>query len=471
PRPARLPLSPAQLRLWTANYLGEHRPTYLTTLALDLSGPLHRTVWEQSLGDLVARHEILRTVLPYGPDGPEQRILSPAEAPPDLRFLELAPAEERAAVEAELARGFDLLTGTPLRARLLSTGPERHLLLLVVHHVAVDGHSLGVLRGDLRHAYAARLEGEAPRWQTPAPQYADHALRVARRRGDEGDPASPAARDARHWAAELEGVPARLALPGEPPTGEDDGRAGHVPLTWEPQEHRLLEEAATRYACSPYMVVHAAFAAALSDLGAGEDVPVVVALSGRDDAATDGLVGCVTNPVVLRVRTHGAPTGEELTARVRRSLLAAHAHQDHPYERVLEHLDRDRADRGRGLFTVACSYLRTEPPHPEDTDWPGGLRVTPRVLAPTHTDQDLLLQLRDHRTPEGAPAGLTGELIHSLAHCTPSTAQRLADTLRTKLHELADGPEAANMPYPRPRSGTDVPDGRSSAGGRRPVSS
>lgn len=266
-------------------------------------------------------------------------------------------------------------------------------------------------------------------------------------------------------------MPARLALPGEPPTGEDDGRAGHVPLTWEPQEHRLLEEAATRYACSPYMVVHAAFAAALSDLGAGEDVPVVVALSGRDDAATDGLVGCVTNPVVLRVRTHGAPTGEELTARVRRSLLAAHAHQDHPYERVLEHLDRDRADRGRGLFTVACSYLRTEPPHPEDTDWPGGLRVTPRVLAPTHTDQDLLLQLRDHRTPEGAPAGLTGELIHSLAHCTPSTAQRLADTLRTKLHELADGPEAANMPYPRPRSGTDVPDGRSSAGGRRPVSS
>ncbi|WP_107436703.1 non-ribosomal peptide synthetase [Streptomyces sampsonii] len=450
PRPARLPLSPAQLRLWTANYLGEHRPTYLTTLALDLSGPLHRTVWEQSLGDLVARHEILRTVLPYGPDGPEQRILSPAEAPPDLRFLELAPGEERAAVEAELARGFDLLTGTPLRARLLSTGPERHLLLLVVHHVAVDGHSLGVLRGDLRHAYAARLEGEAPRWQTPAPQYADHALRVARRRGDEGDPASPAARDARHWAAELEGVPARLALPGEPPTGEDDGRAGHVPLTWEPQEHRLLEEAATRYACSPYMVVHAAFAAALSDLGAGEDVPVVVALSGRDDAATDGLVGCVTNPVVLRVRTHGAPTGEELTARVRRSLLAAHAHQDHPYERVLEHLDRERAERGRGLFTVACSYLRTEPPHPEDTDWPGGLRVTPRVLAPTHTDQDLLLQLRDHRTPEGAPAGLTGELIHSLAHCTPSTAQRLADTLRTKLRELAGGPEEANMPYPRP---------------------
>lgn len=155
-----------------------------------------------------------------------------------------------------------------------------------------------------------------------------------------------------------------------------------MPLTWEPREHRLLEEAATRYACSPYMMVHAAFAAALSELGAGEDVPVVVALSGRDGAATDGLVGCVTNPVVLRVRTHGAPTGVELTARVRRSLLAAHAHQDHPYERVLEHLDRDRADRGRGLFTVACSYLRTEPPHPGDTDWPGGLRVTPASWPP-----------------------------------------------------------------------------------------
>lgn len=189
----------------------------------------------------------------------------------------------------------------------------------------------------------------------------------------------------------------------------------------------------------------------------------MVALSGRDDAATDGLVGCVTNPVVLRVRTHGAPTGEELTARVRRSLLAAHAHQDHPYERVLEHLDRDRADRGRGLFTVACSYLRTEPPHPEDTDWPGGLRVTPRVLAPTHTDQDLLLQLRDHRTPEGAPSGLTGELIHSLAHCTPSTAQRLADTLRTKLRELAAWPGGGEHAVPLARSGTDVPDGRSSA--------
>ncbi|WDV34237.1 condensation domain-containing protein [Streptomyces sp. AD16] len=147
--------------------MGEHRPTYLTTLALDLSGPLHRAVWERSLDDLVARHEILRTVLPYGPDGPEQHILSLAEAPLDLRFLELAPGEERAAVEAELARGFDLLTGTPLRARLLRTGPERHLLLLVVHHVAVDGHSLGVLRGDLRHAYAARLKGEAPGGRLP----------------------------------------------------------------------------------------------------------------------------------------------------------------------------------------------------------------------------------------------------------------------------------------------------------------
>ncbi|MEU3217556.1 amino acid adenylation domain-containing protein [Streptomyces sp. NPDC006971] len=442
-RPEHIPLSPAQLRLWTANYLGERRPTYLTSLALELRGPLRRTALEEALGDVVARHEVLRTVLPYGPQGPEQRVLPREDAAPALRHLDVTPDEERSVVEAELSRGFDLLTETPLRALLLSTGPERHLLLLVVHHVAVDGHSLGVLRDDLRHAYAARLDGAAPRWAAPAPQYADHTLRLAGRRGDESDPDSPAARQARYWSAELKGVPDQLILPGAPPrTGRSDGRAGQVPLSWGPDEHRLLEEAATRYAASPYMVLHSALVAALGQLGAGEDIPVVVALSGRDDDGVDGLVGCVTNPVVLRVPTDGAPDGQELTARVRRRLLSAHAHQDHPYEQVVEGLARDRAHQGRGLFTAAFSYLRVDPPGRCDGRWAGGLRVDHRVLPVTHTGQDLLLQLRDTRDADGGPAGLDGELIHALDYCAPDTATRLARLFGEKLTTLLADPGA-----------------------------
>ncbi|NNG89396.1 hypothetical protein HLB32_31975 [Streptomyces cacaoi] len=449
-RPARLPLSPAQQSMWTATYLGGHRPAYLTALALDLEGEPDPVALRAAVGDLADRHESLRTLLPYGDEGPEQHILPPGAQPPDFRAVQVEDDGLADALAAELAAPFDLLTQLPLRARLLTAAPDRHVLLLVLHHVAADGASMAPLRADLRHAYAARRAGHPPHWERPAPQYADHVLEQRRRLGDPGLPDSPAARQARYWRAQLDGVPGRLELPGARPEPDAaPGAAGSVPFTVGPHAHRLLEEAAGRCAASPYMLLHTAFAAALTGLGAGPDIPVVVALSGRDEEDMDGLVGCVVQPVVVRTDTAGDPSGGQLVDRVREVLLQAHAHQEHPYEEVLEELARHSAREGRSLFTAAVSYLRTGA---AGTDtWPGGLTARTRTLPVTHTDIDLLLQLREERAPDGGPAGITGELVHARAYCDTATARRVVTAVEDRLAALCADPSAPLVRAPAPQ--------------------
>jgi amino acid adenylation domain-containing protein/non-ribosomal peptide synthase protein (TIGR01720 family) len=442
-RPARLPLSPAQQRLWTANYLGEHRPNHLSVLALDLEGELDRAALRAAVADLTDRHEILRTLLPYGDHGPEQHILPPGHTPPDVSEADTAPEDLDGVLAAELSRGFDLLTQLPLRVRLLRTAPRRHLLLIVLHHAAVDGHSLPPLRADLRHSYEARLAGRPPSWERRVPQYADHTLWLQRHRGDENDADSLAARQARYWYRELAGLPERLRLrSARPDPRAPQGRAGTVPLVLDPQTHRRVEEAARDCAASTYMVLHAGLAAALTSMGAGYDIPVGVGLNGRDEEGMDGLVGCVVNTVVLRTDTSGGPTGRELVARVRDRLLEAHAHQEHPYDRTVETFARHRTREGRSLYSVAFSYLRAEAGTQDERHWPGGLTVRHHPVPVTHTDTELLLQLREERTADNAPAGIVGELIHAHTYCDPGTAAGLATALRAKLTALCADPDA-----------------------------
>ncbi|MEV7938250.1 amino acid adenylation domain-containing protein [Kitasatospora sp. NPDC088264] len=453
-RPDRLPLAPAQLRLWTANYLGEHRPDYLTTLALDLTGGLDPAALRAALGDLVARHEALRTVLPYGPDGPEQRILAPADAPPadaDLaeaflaavpsaapRFLDVPPERLDAWIAAELDRGFDLLTEPPLRTALLRSGPDRHTLLLVLHHATVDGHALEPLLADLRSAYRARAAGGAPRWPSPAVQYADHALWLRRRLGDEDRPESPAARQAAYWKGALAALPPWRGLPdatGAP--GAGPGAAGTVRFALDLREHRRLAAAARACSAGTGMVVQAAFAAALGDLGAGHDLPIGVPLAGRDDEVLDGVVGCLVNTVVLRVDTSGAPTARTLVGRVRERLLAAHTHQDLPFDRVVELVNPARQAGRQPLFGVALSHLvRAEPA--DGGRWADAVTVAERPVPVARTAVDLLLQLVERRTADGAPGGLECALVHALDGCDEPTARRVVAAFRRRVTEFCD---------------------------------
>jgi non-ribosomal peptide synthetase component F len=175
-----------------------------------------------------------------------------------------------------------------------------------------------------------------------------------------------------------------------------------------------MESVARDCAASTYMVLHTALAVTLSGLGAGDDIPVGVALSGRGDDLLEGLVGCLVNTVVIRTDLADDPTYRELVARVRDSLLAAYNHQELPFNRVVELVNPTRTATRHPLVQVGISYHRTEP---DDGTWPI------RPVTATRLELDLLLQLAEHRT-----GGITGELFYAAELFEPGTAHRIVTT-------------------------------------------
>ncbi|MFD9903332.1 amino acid adenylation domain-containing protein, partial [Streptomyces sp. NPDC059063] len=420
PRPTEAPLSPAQERLWTIHYLAGHQPDYLTTAALELRGEIDTAALRAALQDVVARHEILRTVYPYTEQGPVQRILPPESAPLDLMGAHVTEDGLDAAIEAQLRTGFDLLSRPPLRVRLLRVARDRHVLLLVMHHIAVDGESLVPLLRELAAAYGSRLQDEPPTWPAPAPQYADYAQWLHTRMGDEAEPGSLAASQAGYWRAAVSGLPDELALPlDRPRAAVADKRAAGVTFSVTATTHERMHRIARDCGASGYMIWHAALVAALARMGAGQDIPVGVVVSGRDTQALDGLVGCAVHTVVLRADASGRPTYRELIGQVRDRLLAAHDHKEYPFDRLVELVNPERSLARHPLFQVAVTYtaLRGH----ETLGFPG-LAAQVRPVPVPHTDFDLLFQLSEQ--PD--LGGITGTLIYATELFDRATAERIS---------------------------------------------
>ena len=216
-RPAALPLSFAQARLWFLHQLEGPSPTYNIPVAARLQGTFDANALAKALDDVLARHEILRTLLVEGDEGPEQRIV-PAEAVPSpLQTVTSTAATLDADLAAAVAHGFDLATEIPLRATLFQLDTNDHALLLLLHHSAADGQSTGPLLADLATAYTARRAGALPAF-TPLPaQYADYTLWQRTHLGREDDPASALARQLTYWTTQLADLPAELTLPADHP--------------------------------------------------------------------------------------------------------------------------------------------------------------------------------------------------------------------------------------------------------------
>ncbi|HEX5404768.1 MAG TPA: amino acid adenylation domain-containing protein, partial [Pseudonocardiaceae bacterium] len=354
-RPDVIPLSHAQRRLWFLGELAGANQTYNVSVVLRLSGSLAADALAAALGDVVGRHEVLRTVFPSVDGEPFQVVLGTDEVRVPLTVTDLGTDEPAlaAAVSAATNHTFDLSGEIPIRAWLLGAGPDEHVLIVLMHHIAGDGWSMGPLLGDLATAYQARLLGSAPNWQPLPVQYADYTLWQYELLGEASDEDSVLAGQLKFWRETLAGAPEVIELPTDRPRPVVAGQRGDiVPFELDADVHAALLRVAAQTGATLFMVVQAAFALLLSRLGAGTDIPIGTAVAGRLDEALDELVGFFVNTIVLRTDVSGEVTFAELVARVRDADLAVFDHQDLPFDLLVEAVNPTRSTAHHPLFQV-----------------------------------------------------------------------------------------------------------------------
>ena len=438
PRPARVPLSHAQRRLWFLNQLEGHGAVYNIPLTLRLRGPLDVGALRAALADVVGRHETLRTVFPQNELGqPWQRVLTGVEI--ELRVLRSDdPNETDRTSRAFLSQGFDLSAEPPLRARLVRTGRDDHLLLLVLHHIAGDGWSMAPLARDLLTAYSARRAGGDPAFPELPLQYSDFTLWQREQLGSLADPESRHARQLEFWRATLAGLPDQLELPydrGRP--ARSSYRGDTVGFTVDAASHRGLAELARGEQATVFMAVHALLAVLLTRLGAGTDIPIGSPVAGRDDEVLRDLVGFFVNTVVLRTDTSGEPGFRELLRRVRDTDLDAFTHRDLPFESLVEALNPARSLARHPLFQVLLVAQNTgQAPFALD-----GVEVTAAEPAIGVAKFDLSFSVTELSTSDGSAAGIDVVVEFATDLFDRSTVERLAGYLRRLLDAVLADPD------------------------------
>nr|WP_241156386.1 non-ribosomal peptide synthetase [Mycobacterium avium] len=445
-RPTVVPLSFAQNRLWFLDQLQGPSPVYNMAAALRLDGPLDTEALGAALGDVVARHESLRTLF-AAPEGRPQQVVLPAERA-DFGW-EVVDASGWSADQLDEAIGatarytFDLAAQIPLRAELFRLRDDRHVLVAVVHHIAADGMSITPLVRDLGAAYARRCDGRGPDW-TPLPvQYVDYTLWQRAQFGELADSGSRIAAQLAYWQDALAGMPERLALPTDRPYPlVADQRGATVEIDWPAELQQRIGDVAHRHNATSFMVIQTALTVLLAKLGANPDVAVGFPIAGRRDPALDDLVGFFVNTLVLRVDAAGDPSFTELLARVRTRSLEAFEHQDVPFEVLVERLNPTRSLTHHPLVQVMLAWQNFAG---QDTGPAAGLSLGDVEITPipvdTHTARmDLTFSVGERWCESGEPGGIGGTVEFRTDVFDPDSIQTLIGRLRRVLEAMTDDP-------------------------------
>jgi amino acid adenylation domain-containing protein len=425
------PLSYGQRSLWFLHRLAPGSPAYTITYAGRISGDLNVPALERAAQALVDRHAILRTTYAIR-DGQPVQLVHP-RWPVRIARHDLDPDELHEWLRRESNRPFDLQTGPVVRFNLLQHTPDEHVLVLTVHHIAVDFWSIDVILDELRLLYTAQHGGEPP---PPCPQsYVDHADQQMRMlEGAEGE------RLWQYWSRQLAGELPTLRLPIDRPRGAVQTYRGAVHrFTLDRGLTARLKEVGRSAGATPYMTLFAAYATLLHRYSGQDDLLIGSPFGCRDSAGLAGLVGYVANPVVLRPDLHGDPTFTSLLGRVKETVLGGLAHQDYPFAPLVERLRPARDVSHTPLFQVSFAWEQLR----RFRDGPGGASADPGPAA--------LDLMTIHIGQGGAPLDLMmlmgeqdGELVCALQYNTDlfddATIERMAGHFATLLGGIVADP-------------------------------
>lgn len=432
------PLSYAQHRLWFLDQLVPGNPFYNKSAAFHLTFPLDAQVLERSLNEIVRRHEALRTTFQEVDGQPVQAIAPMLTLPLSVTDLSRLPPEERQAQALRLAgeeavRPFDLAQGSLVRASLLRLAAREHVLLLSMHHIVCDGWSLGVMLRELSALYEAYLSGRScPLPELPI-QYADYAiLQRAWLQGDVLD------RLLAYWKRQLANLPT-LQFPLDRPRPPVQTFQGAVfEITFPDQLVRALQHLSRQEGVTLFMTLLAAFDVLLYRYSGQDDIVVGTYVANRNRAELESLIGFFVNTLVLRTDLSGNPTFRVLLGRVRDVALGAIAHQELPFEKLVEELLPERDLSRNPLFQVVFQLEQVSDQPPASADHGGSIWSTETGTAMFDLAFNLVASRR----------GLNGRIEYSTDLFDPATIERMARHYLLLLEGIVAGPDdrISNLP-------------------------
>ncbi|MFC8723521.1 condensation domain-containing protein, partial [Kitasatospora sp. NPDC057198] len=420
-----LPVSFAQQRLWFLDQLEPGSGEYLVRVALRLSGRLDVVALEGALGGLLERHEVLRSSF-REVDGRPVQVVEPCAVWPlkrvDLRGVGDAAEAEARVLAREGEEPFDLGSAPLVRALLVTRGPLEHTLLLTMHHIVSDGWSFGVLTRELGELYTAWVEGRAPVLPELPVQYADFAL--WQRDYLQGPVLE---KQLEFWRSRLDGLGV-LELPTDRPRpAVRSGRGAVHGFTLPAEAVRAMRQACRREGASAFMVLLAAFQLLLAKYSGQNDITVGTPVANRNRAEIEGLIGFFVNTLVLRGDLTGDPTASEFIKRVREQALDAYAHQDLPFEKLVEELHPERDLSRTPLFQVMFTLQNAA----AGTWNLPGVDIEEIPTQTTSAKFDLTLTISEDDDD------YTAHLIYSTDLFDPATVERLATHYTNLLTHLA----------------------------------